>query len=159
MPRIDDDEEDVFPDEDFTPVSATPPPPSEPRQSNQFRTVIVAVVATIAVLALGWFGWQKYSDSQTRKETAQLAEQVESAMQQYLDTDSNLSQYSVRVLSVDLNKVSETNYEGMAAVNTAQSAKEHLVPIEVRMYGERMMWKAEPGAFLFLAQDSLQTGG
>lgn len=158
MPRIDDDDDDVFPDEDFTPVSA-PPRPSEPRQPNQLRTVIVAVVATVAVLVVGWFGWQKYSDSQTRKETAQLADQVASAMQQYLDTDSNLSQYSVRVLTVDLNKVSDTNYEGMATVNTAQSAKEHLVPIDVKIYGERMMWKAEPGAFLFLAQDSLQTTG
>lgn len=158
MARAEEDDDEVFPDEEFTPVSA-PPRPSEPRQPNQLRTIIVAVVGTVAVLLVGWFGWEKYTDSQTRKETAQLAEQVESAMQQYLDTDENLSQYSVRVLSVDLNKVSTTNYEGMAAVNTAQSAKERLVPIEVKMYGERMMWKAEPGAFLFLAQDSLQTGG
>lgn len=155
MVRDDDDDDEVFPDEDYIPVSA-PPRQSEPRQQSQVRTVIVAVVATVAVLAVGWFAWQKYSDYQTGEETQQLAERVESAMQESLDTDSNLSQYSVRVLSVDLNKESDTKYEGVATVNTAQSAEEHLVSIEVKIYGERMMWQAERGAFLFLAQDGLQ---
>lgn len=149
--------DEVFPDEDFTPISA-PPRQARPKQPNQVRTVVIAVVATVAVLAIGWFAWQQYTNTQTAKQTQQLADQVEQAMQQYVDTDSNLSQYTVRVLSVDLNRVSDTKYEGMATVNTAQSAKERLVPIEVKIYGERMMWQAEPGAFLFLAQEDLQTG-
>jgi DNA-binding transcriptional regulator of glucitol operon len=155
MARNDDDEE-LFLDEDYIPIAA---PPRQTEQQNQLRTVIIAVVATVAVLAVGWFAWQKYTDYQTSKETQQLAGRVESAMQDYLDTDSNLSQYSVRVLTVDLNEVSDTKYEGMATVNTARSSKEHLVPIEVKIYGERMMWSAEPGAFLFLVQESLQSTG
>ena len=147
--------DEVFPDEDFTPVS-TPRPLPEPAQQNQTRAVIIAVVATVAILACGWFGWQAYRDHQTAEQTKDIATQVEQSMQNHFDTDTNLSQYSVRVLRVDLNKVTDTKYEGVATVSTARSATEHPVPIDVAIYGdERFMWKAEPGALLFLMQDQL----
>lgn len=150
------DDDEVFPDEDFTPVSRTAQP-SEPKQPNQLRTIILAVVATVAVLACGWFGWQAYSDHQDAKKAEQMASEVEDSMQHYFNTDSNLSKYTVRVLRVDLNKVSDTKYEGVATVNTAQSAVEHIVPIDVTTYpDDRYVWKAEPGALMFLAQQELQ---
>lgn len=148
--------DEVFPDEDFTPVSPTPQP-SEPKPPNQARTIVLAVVATIAVLVCGWFGWQAYSDHQDTKKAEQMASEVQYSMQDYFNTDSNLSKYTVRVLRVDLNKVSDTKYEGVATVNTAQSATEHIVPIDVVTYADkRFMWKAEPGALMFLAQQELQ---
>ncbi|MGW4097158.1 hypothetical protein [Mycobacterium sp. NPDC004974] len=145
--------DEVFPDEDFTPVSA-PPRQTEPRERNQIREVIIAVVATIVVLALGWFGWQKYTDHQAAEKAKEIAAQVEQSMQNHFNADAGLSKYTVRVLRVDLNPVTDTKYEGVATVNTAQSAVEHLVPIDVTTYGdERFMWKAEPGALLFLMQE------
>ncbi|MEX3649619.1 hypothetical protein [Mycolicibacterium porcinum] len=145
--------DEVFPDEDFTPVSA-PPRQAEPHERNRIRDVIIAVVATIAVLAFGLFGWQKYTDRQAAEKTKEIAAQVEQSIQNHFNTDTNLSKYSVRVLRVDLNQVTDTKYEGVATVNTAQSAVEHLVPIDVTTYGdERFMWKAEPGALLFLIQE------
>lgn len=149
--------DEVFPDADYIPVSNTPPQQAEKtRTPAQWAVIAFAVVG---LLVAGWFAWQGYQEHQDNKKTEQLAEQVESSMQDYLKTDNDLSKYTVRVLSVDLNKESDSKYEGVATVNTARSAEEHLVPIEVTLYGEKMMWQAEPGAFLFLMQEDLQNFG
>lgn len=135
-----------------SPIEPGAQPPAAKNVS--ITTLVRIAVAVVVVGAVAWFGWNKYTEHQTAKTTAQLADRAEQSMQEYLNTDTSLSSYKVRVLRVDLNKVSDNKYEGVATVNTAQSGIEHLVPITVTNFSERMMWQAEPGAFLFLLREA-----
>lgn len=143
----------VFPDEDYTPVRDTQI--KEPSQPSQVRTIVSAVVATLAIVAAGWFAWNLYTDHQNAKKTKQLSSWTQESMQEKLTSDSNLGQYGIRVLSVDLIRVTDTKYEGMATVRTPKSAAEHQVKIDVTADGDTTMWEAAPGAFMFLVQDSM----
>ncbi|BDY33138.1 hypothetical protein [Mycolicibacterium mageritense] len=171
----DDDDEEVFPDEDYIPIrpvdggrkflnedyaplgrhdvdDVDQPAP----QQSQIRTVVISVVATLVVLAVGWFGWQKYSEHQAAEKTEQLSEWVEQSMREKLGSDTELAKYGIQVTSVDLIRVSDTKYEGMASVTTNNDRiNPRQVSINVTADGDRMMWQAAPGAFLFLVQDAL----
>jgi hypothetical protein len=159
MTRADHDPDDdghVFPDEDYHPTSPVADEPGPPAQPSQVRTAVIAVVATIVVIAVGWFSWQKYSEYKDAEKKEQLSSWVETSTHRKLDEDPKFSTYGIRVTSVDLIKVSDNKYEGIAQVTTARSSEPHQVPIDVTADGGQMMWQAEPGAFLFLAQEALQ---
>jgi hypothetical protein len=59
------------------------------------------------------------------------------------------------VNSASLIQVSDNKFEGMAQVTMSHSS-EHQVAITMTADGDQMMWQAEPGVFLFLAQEALQ---
>lgn len=148
-----------FLNEDYAPLgphqAVNDDHPRMPQQS-QIRTVVIAVVATLAVVVVGWFGWQKYSEHKDAEKKEQLSSWVQTSIQHKMDEDSKFSSYGIRVNSVSLIKVSDNKYEGMVQVTTSRSSETHQVPIDVTADGDQMMWQAEPGAFLFLAQEALQ---
>ncbi|MBX9921472.1 MAG: hypothetical protein K2Y33_16855 [Mycolicibacterium frederiksbergense] len=151
----DDDDGQVFRDEDYMPLRDTQF--KEPSQPSQVRTIVSAVVATLAIVAAGWFAWDLYTDHQSAEKTKQLSSWTQESMQGKLTSDSNLGQYGIRVLSVDLIRVTDTKYEGMATVRTSKSASEHQVKIDVTADGDTTMWEAAPGAFMFLVQEAMNS--
>lgn len=122
---------------------------------SQTRTIVSAVLATLAIVAGGWFAWSLFTDHRNSEKTAEVSAWTQQSMQQTLSTDDKFRQYGIRVLTIDLIRVSDTKYEGIATVRTAKSATERQVQIDVTADGERMMWQAAPGAFLFLVQDAI----
>lgn len=148
-----DDDGQVFRDEDYIPIRNTQIPPDRSPQSSQIRTILTAVASTLAIVAVSWFAWNQYSQHQKAEKTKAVSAWTQDSMQQKLTADANLAQYGVRVLSIDLIRVSDTKYEGMATVRTSNSPAEHQVKVNVTADGDRMMWEAPPGAFMFLFQE------
>jgi hypothetical protein len=117
------------------------------------KTLLRIVAAVIVVAGAAWFGWTKYNDSQDSQRMDQISAQVKESMQKWVRDDPDIGPYNLRVLRVELIKVGDAKYEGMAAVRTAASTKEHDIRVEVTSDGERAMWESPPGEFLFLANE------
>jgi hypothetical protein len=82
----------------------------------------------------------------------QVAAEVQSSMQSKLDTDPDLSPLHLKVNHVDLVNKAGNEYKGIATVTTSRG-KTHDVPIDVTADGDKVVWEAAPGAFLFAVQD------
>ncbi len=137
------------------PPVALAPAPAAPSALNQstIRTVVISVVATLVVLGGGWFAWSAYTDHQNTEKTREVSASVRESMQTKFSSDSDLSKYGIKVQSVDLIRISDTKYDGMATVTTSKSSLEHQVKIDVTADGEHTMWQAAPGAMMFLIQE------
>jgi hypothetical protein len=75
-------------------------------------------------------------------------------MQEKFDSDSTFSKYSLQVVKVQVVKSTGNQYQGIATVHTP-TGTDREVSIQVTADGERIMWQAPPGSFLFLAQEPL----
>ncbi len=73
-------------------------------------------------------------------------------MQSKLDTDPDLSPLHLKVVHVDLVNKAGNEYKGIATVKTSRGTS-HDVPIDVTSDGDKTLWEAAPGAFLFAVQD------
>jgi hypothetical protein len=82
----------------------------------------------------------------------QVATEVQSMMQSKLDTDPDLSPLHLKVIHVDLVNKAGNEYKGIATVKTSRGAS-HDVPIDVTADGDKTLWEAAPGAFLFAVED------
>lgn len=82
----------------------------------------------------------------------QVAAEVQSSMQSKLDTDPDLSPLHLKVVHVDLVNKAGNEYKGIATVKTSRGTS-HDVPIDVTSDGDKTLWEAAPGAFLFAVQD------
>lgn len=83
----------------------------------------------------------------------QIAADVQSSMQSKLDTDPDLSPLHLKVIHVELVNKAGNEYKGIATVETSRG-KSHDVPIDVTADGDKLVWEAAPGAFLFAVQDT-----
>lgn len=83
----------------------------------------------------------------------QVAAEVQSAMQSKLDTDPDLSPLHLEVTHVDLVNKAGNEYKGIATVKTSRGTS-HDVSIDVTADGDKIIWEAGPGAFLFALQDA-----
>jgi Protein of unknown function (DUF2510) len=82
----------------------------------------------------------------------QVAAEVQSAMQSKLDTDPDLSPLHLKVIHVDLVNKAGNEYKGIATVKTSRGTS-HDVPIDVTSDGDKTLWEAGPGAFLFALRE------
>jgi hypothetical protein len=82
----------------------------------------------------------------------QVAAEVQSSMQSKLDTDPDLSPLHLKVVHVDLVNKAGNEFKGIAQVKTSRGTS-HDVPIDVTSDGDKTLWEAAPGAFLFAVQD------
>lgn len=117
------------------------------------KTLLRIVAASVVLAGVAWFGWTKYTEDQDAQRMDRLSAQVKESMQNFVRDDPDIGPYNLRVLRVELIKVGDAKYEGMAAVRTAASTTEHDIAIEVTADGERAMWESPPGEFLFLRNE------
>lgn len=82
-----------------------------------------------------------------------IVETVKTSMEEKFATDADFKKWNLTVRSVDLVKQGANKYQGLAHIDYKNTT--HDVPIEVSADGDNIMWKTEPGAFLFAAQDQL----
>lgn len=81
-----------------------------------------------------------------------LPDDVKASMQSTLDTDAGFASFDLTVRSVTLVKAQGNEYDGLAKVSTP-TGPERTVAVHVTFDGEQMLWKTEPGAFMFAAQE------
>ncbi|VVE06955.1 hypothetical protein [Pandoraea terrigena] len=105
---------------------------------------------TLAILFLA-SGVYWYFDNHLSKD--QIAKTVSAALQQKLET-SDLAEYQMKVLKVEVLHETGNKYAGIATVDLR--GKQHQVPLSIIADGKSVAWQAEQGAFLFAAQESIQ---
>lgn len=84
----------------------------------------------------------------------EIGRNVQQSMQQTLSTDENFAKYEIKVLKVVVIKEAGNTYQGMATVRTKRGTEKQ-VPVQVTADGSNVLWKVEPGTFLFVAQEEL----
>jgi len=133
-------------------------PPFEPRKLPK-RALIAAGVA----LALGLLGYYLITNPPWEDNGSQdVADRVRQSMQHQLDTDQGLAQYHLSVHKVTVILEFGNDYQGLATIRTKKGT-ERDVPIHVTAVKDNVIWRTDPGAFLFAAQeeysDYTSTGG
>lgn len=116
------------------------------------QRIVGGAVALIVVVAAVWFGWSQWSAHQERVKTERLVEFVKASMQEKFNTDTDLKGYSLNVKDVTLVHKSGNEYAGFATVSSYKLPSDHKVAIEVIDDNSGGMWRAEPGALMFLLQ-------
>jgi len=114
------------------------------------------------VLALGLLGYlitnRPWEDNGMRD----LAGRVMQSVQHQLDTDQDLAQYHLSVQKVSVIPEFGNDYQGLATIRTKKGTERN-VPIRVTADKDNMIWRTDPGAFLFAAQEEYSnytsTGG
>ncbi len=84
----------------------------------------------------------------------QIGQRVMTSMQETFSTDPNFTKYEIKVMKVVVVKETGNKYQGMATLVTKKGAQKQ-VPVQVTAEGENVIWRTEPGALLFIAQDEL----
>lgn len=82
-----------------------------------------------------------------------VGEMVKTSMQQTFSTDKQFSQFGLTVESVQAIKESDNRYQGMATIR--HDGTTHNVPVQITAQGDNVIWKTEPGAFMFVIQKEL----
>jgi hypothetical protein len=138
--------------------------PDKPRKLPIRTLVAAGIAAGVAagvVFAFAYYlitmrPWEDNSASDG------LADRVQQSMQHELDTDKDLMQYHLAVEKVTVIPEFGNDYEGLATIRT-QKGTERPVLIHVTSSDkDSMIWRTDPGAFLFVAQEELSknsTGG
>lgn len=118
-------------------------------------TAVISAVATLAIAAGAWFSWQHYADQDKAEQLRDVTLQVKNSMQHTFDSNSETNKLNVKVTEVELIRLSDVKYDGMATVSSS-SSPEHQVKIDVTADDEHMMWVAAPGALAFLITDTFK---
>lgn len=84
----------------------------------------------------------------------EISSTVQLSMQQKFNTDPQFSTYGFKVEGVQVLKQSENQYQGLVKIRYSGDA--HDVPVQVTVDGRNVMWTAQPGAFMFVAQKEFQ---
>jgi len=89
-----------------------------------------------------------------RMSTEDIGETVKSSMQETLSKDPNFKKYNLNVDNVQVFKKSDNSYKGIASI--IYKGASHDITVEILVDGEKVMWEAAPGSFMFIAQDELK---
>jgi hypothetical protein len=78
----------------------------------------------------------------------EIQNNAKESMQSHFDTDANMSGYKIKVDGVDAIKENGNTYRGVARVQVG--GEEYPVNVSIVADGEKLLWSAERGAFIFL---------
>ncbi len=78
----------------------------------------------------------------------QIGDTVRTSMQNTFDTDPQFAQWHLQVTHVQVVHQTDNLYQGIATVMFRVTS--HSVPVQVTYDGKNVVWKTEPGAFLFV---------
>ena len=84
----------------------------------------------------------------------EIGSTVQTSMQQKFDADPQFKTYAFKVGTVQVLKQGENQYQGLAKIQ--YSGEAHDVPVQITVDGKNVMWTAQPGAFMFVAQKEIQ---
>lgn len=83
----------------------------------------------------------------------QISETVKTSMQEKFDTDPQFKDWHLTVTSVQVLKQGGNQYQGIAKINYEGTL--HDVPVDITVDGNNVMWKSDPGAFMFVIQKEM----
>jgi len=83
-----------------------------------------------------------------------IGETVKVSMQQKFDSDAQFKKWHLQVRSVQAVKQDGNRYQGVAAV--VYKGTSHDVPVDITADGSNVIWKTDPGGFVFVSQNMLQ---
>lgn len=122
------------------------PAPVDP--GNRKKLLIIGGVLAAAVIA-ALLIWQHYFSG---PDEADIAASLRQSMQQTFDTDQRFAPYRLHVGSATVMHKSGNEYAAIVTVTTSRQIP-HDISVEVIASDQGIMWKAEPGTFLFLLQE------
>jgi hypothetical protein len=80
----------------------------------------------------------------------EIGQQVSSLLQQKINEDPTLSRYGLRVTNVVVIREEGNKYKGVADV--MMNGEKHEVSLNILDDGDSVMYEADPGSFLFVAE-------
>lgn len=147
-----------------------PAPTPTPQKSRTLRPVwlvigisasVIAIAATVFALTRPAYNAQNSAPSLTpsairstpsptpTKPPAELvAATVKTSMQETFDEDADLKELGLRVVDVVAVHKSDNEFKGIATVHAANGV-ERDVPVDITADGDKVLWEAPPGAFVF----------
>ena len=123
---------------------------------QSFKWGLGFAAAVLIVGIAGWFGWSQWTEHQEREHIQHLTATVKESMQHKFNSDVDFMEYSLNVKDVSLVHKSGNEYAGFATVSSYKISEDHDISIEVIDDDNGGMWKAEPGAMMFLAREKLK---
>lgn len=97
-----------------------------------------------------WSGLVSFTGFWVRSTTDQVGETVKTSMQEKFDSDPQFKDSHMTVTSVQVLKQGDNKFQGIAKI-THEGAS-HDVLVEITADRNNVIWRTDPGAFMFLAQ-------
>lgn len=116
-----------------------------PATRRRYILQSVSIFGVLIAIGIGAYMWFNRGPSED-----EVAAWVKTDIQNYLWNDPTYGKYQPRVTDVSLIKKTDVEYAGIAKVRAGYSGTDHNVAITVTYNGDKGMWEAERGAFLFL---------
>lgn len=129
-------------------VSSYSPAMDRKRSGLSRLYVWTRIVALHAMSLLCFFALTSILGCQKSAES--VGQNVRESMQQTFDNNPDFSKYHFYVEKVVAVKNGENTYEGMATVRYGSG--EHEVSVRITSDGDNVLWKCDPGTFLFALQ-------
>jgi hypothetical protein len=132
-------------------------PPKLPKRAFIAAGAAVALGVAIGVLPYYVITNRPWED----QGIPDLAGRVMQSVQHQLNSDPGLYKYDLSVEKVTVIPEFGNDYQGMATIRTKKGTEREVL-IHVTALKDDMLWRTEPGAFLFAAQEELpntSTGG
>jgi hypothetical protein len=133
-----------------------PPSASQsPTASGRFTVVVAFIAALIAAIAItatfiGYSEWKSWQPN-----IGSMPGRVIESMNQSLSDDEQFRDLGLYAESIQVVRAAGNMFEGQAIVST-RDGKDHSVFIHITYNGDGLLWRTDPGAFLFTVQDQLQ---
>ena len=99
-------------------------------------------------------GWNKLCNLLGRSAKEQIEETVKTSMQQTFSTNSRFKKYNLKVERVQAFKKGDNSYKGLVSV--IYKGTSHNVAVEITVDGNKILWEAAPGTFMFIAREQMQ---
>lgn len=114
--------------------------------------MLVAVTAAIAIAA-SFIGYSEWKSSQPSIDN--MPDRVLESLNQSLSTDEQFRDIGLHAKSIEVVRSAGNMFEGQAIVSTREG-EDHSVFVHITYNGHTLLWRTDPGAFLFTAQEQLQ---
>ena len=114
--------------------------------------MVVAVIAAI-VIAASFIGYSEWKSSQPS--IGSMPDRVLESMNQSLSNDEQFRDLGLFAKSIEVVRSAGNMFEGQAIVST-RDGKDHSVLVHITYNGDKLLWRTDPGAFLFTVQNQLQ---
>jgi len=136
---------------DPTTMNQSVPSSSPAAASRGFVVLVVTAAALVVIAAL--VGFTEWKDKQPNADG--LANKVIDSMNTSLSNDEQFHQVGLHIASLTVMHTAGNMFEGQATAAT-DTGSDHQVTVHIAYDGDTLLWRTDPGSFMFAAQEELQ---